>query len=385
MSNRHDPDYPPRDSSSRESRDWGSRDPSRDYGSRDYGSRDSREHGSREYGSREYDARNDRFRERGELGRSRDPGRHEERWQTNQRRDDDYSSSDYRSDHRSVRHFDDRSDERHPGAGYDRQDRDQYDSGYGGAPFYASGYMGPSYYGSSRDGGRYPERSWSGERNPQPRARYEERAWSRDPRTGELRGYDDEARWPAGVAGSSGYQQPVHWRSETELASREGRSGNRWGAPQSSRFGQYGKGPKGYVRSDERIREDVCDRLGDDDELDASDITVTVVSGEVRLEGTVLDRYSKHRAEDLAEAVSGVRDVTNNLRARKGFFQEMGDKLSGDDKSEHRGHAGSGTHNTPQQSTPQQSAPQQGSVLQSPPTPNSLPQNSTKGGLSANR
>jgi len=320
------------------------------------------------------------------MGRSRDPGRRDDRWQTNQRGDDDYASSDYRSDHRFVRHFDDRSDERHPGA-RDRQDREQDDYGYSGAPYYASGYTGPSYYGSSpaRDWDRYPERSASGERGSEARGRYQERAWSRDPRTGELHRYDDEARWTAGAAGSGAYQQPVRWRSETELGSREGRSGNRWGAPQSSRFGQYGKGPKGYVRSDERIREDVSDRLGDDDELDASDITVSVVSGEVRLEGTVLDRYCKHRAEDLVAAVSGVRDVTNNLRARKGFFQEMGDKLSGDDKSEHRGHAGSGTHNAPQPSAPQPSAAQQASGLQSSATPNSPPQNSTKGGLPANR
>src|SRR4029077_3266456 len=33
----------------------------------------------------------------------------------------------------------------------------------------------------------------------------------------------------------------------------------------------YGKGPKGYVRSDDRIRDDVCDRLSDDDDVDASE------------------------------------------------------------------------------------------------------------------
>jgi hypothetical protein len=89
------------------------------------------------------------------------------------------------------------------------------------------------------------------------------------------------------------------------------------------------------------------------------------VSGEVRLEGTVLDRYSKHRAEDLADSVSGVRDVSNNLRTRKGFLREMGDKLIGDDRSEHRGHSGSGTHNAPQQgSAAPQSSPQQNATTQ---------------------
>jgi hypothetical protein len=401
MSNRHDSDYPARDPSSRDSREWSSRDSrSREYGSReydgrDYGSRDygSRDQGSRDYGSRDQGSRDYGSRDQGDVARFRDPGRRDERyWQANQQRDDDYSSSDYRSDYRSVRHFDDRSDHRHPSGRYERQDREQNEAGYSAAPFYAAGYMGPSYYGASppRDAGRYPGRPRAGDRYPDERGTYRERAWSRDPRTGDVHGYDSEARWPASGAGSDAYHQPVRWRSESELGSREGRPGTRsWGAQEGSRFGQYGKGPKGYVRSDERIREDVSDRLSDDDELDASDITVSVVSGEVRLEGTVLDRYSKHRAEDLVEAVSGVRDIANHLRARKGFFQEMGDKLSGDDKSEHRGHAGSGTHNTTQQSGSQQGVPQQGvqpsTGLQASSSQNLPPQNSTKGGFSANR
>jgi hypothetical protein len=61
----------------------------------------------------------------------------------------------------------------------------------------------------------------------------------------------------------------------------------------------------------------------------------------------VTDRYSKHRAEDIAESVSGVREVTNHLRARKGLIQELGDKLTGDDDAQHHGHSGSGTRNSP--------------------------------------
>jgi len=77
-----------------------------------------------------------------------------------------------------------------------------------------------------------------------------------------------------------------------------------------------GKGPKGYVRTDERIKEDVNDRLSDDPMLDASDIEVTVASGEVTLTGMVANRQDKRRAEDLAEAVSGVTHTQNNLRVR---------------------------------------------------------------------
>lgn len=79
--------------------------------------------------------------------------------------------------------------------------------------------------------------------------------------------------------------------------------------------GQYkGKGPKSYSRSDERIKEDINDKLSDDPFVDASEIEVTVNAGEVTLTGTVDDRSSKRRAEDIAEAVSGVKNVENRIR-----------------------------------------------------------------------
>lgn len=75
-----------------------------------------------------------------------------------------------------------------------------------------------------------------------------------------------------------------------------------------------GKGPKNYTRSDDRIKEDVCDHLSDEGSLDASEIEVEVSEREVTLSGTVDSRQAKRRAEDCAEDVSGVRHVQNNLR-----------------------------------------------------------------------
>ena len=80
------------------------------------------------------------------------------------------------------------------------------------------------------------------------------------------------------------------------------------------RAGHYGRGPRGYKRSDARIAEDVNDELTDDWRLDASDIEVSVAEGEVTLSGTVHSREDKRLAEDLADNVSGVRNVQNNLR-----------------------------------------------------------------------
>ena len=79
----------------------------------------------------------------------------------------------------------------------------------------------------------------------------------------------------------------------------------------------YGRGPRGFTRSDERIREDVCERLTYDWSVDASDVEVNVSKGEVTLTGSVESRYSRRRAEDVVDEVPGVRHVQNNLRVKE--------------------------------------------------------------------
>ena len=91
------------------------------------------------------------------------------------------------------------------------------------------------------------------------------------------------------------------------------------------RAGEHrGRGPRGYTRSDDRIREDVNDRLTDDAYVDASEIDVTVSSCEVTLNGTVDSRMAKRRAEDIAESISGVRHVQNNLRVQQPSYAGAG-------------------------------------------------------------
>ena len=75
-----------------------------------------------------------------------------------------------------------------------------------------------------------------------------------------------------------------------------------------------GVGPKNYTRSDDRIREDVCDRLSMHGGVDARDIEVEVKQAEVILHGSVHDRRMKRMAEDAVDQVPGVRDVRNELR-----------------------------------------------------------------------
>jgi len=107
--------------------------------------------------------------------------------------------------------------------------------------------------------------------------------------------------------------------------------------------GYAGRGPKGYVRTDERIREDVCDRLSSSDEVDATDISVRVENGEVTLEGSVETRHMKRLAEDIAEDVSGVSDVHNTIRVQKPILTELKEKLTGQAHQEHYANTGTKT------------------------------------------
>jgi len=79
-----------------------------------------------------------------------------------------------------------------------------------------------------------------------------------------------------------------------------------------------GRGPSGYQRTDERISDEINERLTEDPWLDASGVSIAVSGGEVTLNGTVPEREAKHRAERLIEDLTGVTHVQNNLRVRRG-------------------------------------------------------------------
>jgi hypothetical protein len=90
------------------------------------------------------------------------------------------------------------------------------------------------------------------------------------------------------------------------------------GGQYPERGGQYaGRGPRGYRRSAERLKEEVCERLTEHGWVDASDIEVDVRDGEVTLRGTVPDRRMKRMAADLADEIRGVDDVHNEIRVRR--------------------------------------------------------------------
>lgn len=242
------------------------------------------------------------------------------------------------------------------GSGYDRSTGE----GYGGASYgdeYGSNYGG----GFERGEGRYRDTtsgysqrsSYPGESSRQTGRSYGD---SSRGRYGEGRQYGQDRDWSedrgsyenrGGYQGQSGYQGRSGNEGRGRYESRSGYEGQ-GGYEDRSRYGERddrgwwdrlsdtvaswfgdeeaerrrqmerpyeGRGPKGYRRSDDRIKEDVNDRLSEG-YLDATEIEVNVSSSEVVLTGTVNSRADKRRAEAIAEHVSGVTNVENRLRVR---------------------------------------------------------------------
>lgn len=139
------------------------------------------------------------------------------------------------------------------------------------------------------------------------------------------RGYRDEGEM-SGYGGSELYSQELRSESSGRYGTSPGQYG--YGGYGMERHGFRGKGPRSFIRSDERITEEINERLTDDDDLDAGDINVRVSDGKVTLEGSVEQRWMKHRAEDIADSCMGVKDVDNRIQI-KSASSEMGEQRTG--------------------------------------------------------
>jgi osmotically-inducible protein OsmY len=254
-------------------------------------------------------------------------------------------ANDYDYDEYRRRRFDRDYDEpyyRGQGGGYEEsyyrgQGGEQQRYGYGGEQ-QRYGYGGEQQrygqggeqqrYGQGGEQQRYGyggERSQYGYGGEQPRyrreyGRYEYRERGREPYY--QRGYEGEGyREPyyRGGYGRGGEERGFIERAGDEIKSWFGdEDAERRRRADEIRRGIYaGRGPRGYQRSDERIREDINDRLTDDWYIDASDVEVVVNKNMVTLSGRVESREEKRRAEDIAESVSGVTDVSNQLRVSR--------------------------------------------------------------------
>ncbi|MDO1559225.1 BON domain-containing protein [Brevundimonas sp. 2R-24] len=283
-----------------------------------------------------FSGRDDYWRQGSEFGgssASANRGYEGRSWSdTRSGRDEQYQGSGYGSS-------DGASERGTPGQGYggyggQAQSYGQYGSdryergaeGYGWSPRGGSGY-GQRRYGQERYG--YPA-------GPDQYARGS--SWRGDYGGQAMRPhYEDARRGDSAYAGGyQGYNEGrPYWErgDDRNWFQKAGDEVKSWFSDDEDR-GHRGRGPKNYTRSDDRIRDDVSDRLSDDWTLDASDIELEVKGGEVTLSGHVDSRWDKRRAEDLVEGCSGVRHVQNNLR-----IKERDDSYSSRLSSEYSGTA----------------------------------------------
>ncbi|HLU77901.1 MAG TPA: BON domain-containing protein [Burkholderiales bacterium] len=106
-----------------------------------------------------------------------------------------------------------------------------------------------------------------------------------------------------------------------EMGRSSGQGGQSWG-----NWGQSGqpgrsqrRGPKNYQRSDERLQEEICERLMARWDLDTSEVSVQVSQGEVTLEGVVPERRMRHEIENLVDDCHGVKDIDNRIRVQSAY------------------------------------------------------------------
>jgi hypothetical protein len=74
--------------------------------------------------------------------------------------------------------------------------------------------------------------------------------------------------------------------------------------------------PKNYVRSDECVRELICERLQADPALESHEVSVSVAQGRVALEGFVTQRRMRYFIENVAAAFAEHIDNRIQVRSR---------------------------------------------------------------------
>lgn len=192
---------------------------------------------------------------------------------------------------------------------YDRGDLDNENRGYGNQGGYRGGQHGQGSYG--HQGGYGNQQNYGSRRGHRNQGVDTERGGigsqgsfrpqgsigrtgSFSPRgsLGSMGDYGNYGASSSGIVGTS---------AGGNMAGVEtGSMGSSFGGGMGSHGRHAGRGPEGYQRSDERIREEIDERLTHHGDMDATEIDVQVQSGEVTLTGTVADRQAKRLAEDIA-------------------------------------------------------------------------------------
>ncbi len=287
-----------------------------EFGARQRGSRDwARGHGQR---GGDYGTQSDWNRESGD------------RWEGDFRQRSARDEARYSRDASPSRWHEDGFNRRRTGRGEAHLMRWDDRAGESGSYFGTGSYYGAygTQPGSSASGSAYGESdSFGTGENPR-------RAWDDEESYGPSSGdypmygrsqFGAQSGYGRDYGRSSqsqrGFGQDFRERFAEERYGREPEYGYGFGqGPYKREVGEFrGRGPKGYERSDERLREIICERLTDEPSVDASDVSIEVKDKVVKLTGHVSDRRTKYEIEDLVEHCGGVKDIDNQIRVRTGF------------------------------------------------------------------
>ncbi len=122
---------------------------------------------------------------------------------------------------------------------------------------------------------------------------------------------------PSYSQGASSYGQGSTYNQSNPATTQRPWNENSMGGSQQQTGRYHGVGPKGYTRSDDRLKEEICDMLTRHHEIDASDVEVEVKDGEVTLTGSVPDRRMKHMVEDATERSYGIKEIHNQIKVKR--------------------------------------------------------------------
>lgn len=192
-------------------------------------------------------------------------------------------------------------------------------SGQGSGQGSGRGSGHTAYFNDLRSDTRYwtePRDEW-GESRPS----YHAQRYGRD----YMSGGDDRERGYSQSGRESGGRWREAWRDHDDDREEEHGAlynlGHRIGQAVSDWFGpgamEKRAGPRGYTRTDERIRDEICERLTFTSGIDVREVSIDVDKGKVTLGGTVQTRGQKYDIEDLADNTFGVTEVENNIRVQR--------------------------------------------------------------------
>jgi hypothetical protein len=141
-------------------------------------------------------------------------------------------------------------------------------------------------------------------------------------------GSNETGGYPRTGAGSGGTEMPHGWGGTRYGAESEGARQAAYFMEDPAQVRARGRIPRSYSRSDERVREDICERIAADPRIDATDVSVHVRERRVVLEGSVPERRMKYVIEDVAAECLRANDVDNHITVAKG--EQSGTSDGGD-------------------------------------------------------